>query len=83
MIPIIHLVWILITVLRFAGVIVLFFGVGMFGVYFIGENARAAQTGGGIPRSSWFGAGPKKAIRIAIFGSLVLLCAALTQLLIA
>jgi hypothetical protein len=83
MISIIHLVWILIMLLRFAGVIILCFGVGMFGVYFIGGNARAAHTGGGIPRSSWFGAGPRKAMRIAIFGSSMLLCAALIQLLMA
>jgi hypothetical protein len=83
MILFLHLVWVLITVLRFAGIIIVFAGVGMFGVYFIGGNARAARTGdGSVPRSSWLGAGPRKAIKIVFFGSTALLCAFLISLLL-
>jgi hypothetical protein len=76
-----HLVWILVTVLRFAGIIIIFAGVGLFGIYFIGGNARAARTGDGrIPASSWLGPGPRKAMRIVAFGAAMLLCAFLIRL---
>ena len=53
---VLHLAWILITVLRFAGVIIVFGGVGLFGVYFIAGNAKAAKRGdGAVPGSSWHG----------------------------
>jgi len=65
-----HLVWIAMTVLRFAGVAVMFAGVGLFGVYFVGGNARSAD--GAIPRSSWLGAGPKKGMKIFASGLLML-----------
>jgi hypothetical protein len=77
----IHLLWALITVLRIAGVTIIFGGVGLFGVYFIGGNARAAQKRNrGIPRSSWRGRGPKKAIRIAAVGLAMLACAYVIRL---
>jgi hypothetical protein len=66
-----HLAWLLMTVLRFAGIIIVIAGVALFGVYFIGGNARA--TDGHVPVSSWLGVGPKKAMRIV--GSLMLLAA--------
>jgi hypothetical protein len=53
-----HLAWLLMTVLRFAGIIIVIAGVALFGVYFIGGNARAAD--GRVPVSSWLGVGPKK-----------------------
>jgi hypothetical protein len=68
-----HLAWLLMTVLRFAGIIILIAGVALFGVYFIGGNSRA--TDGRVPVSSWLGAGPKKAMRIAALGVLMLLAA--------
>ena len=34
------------TILRFAGVVVVFSGVALFGVYFIGGNARVRKWGG-------------------------------------
>lgn len=76
-----HLLWILITVLRFAGIIIVFAGVGLFGIYFIGGNARAARTGDGrIPTSSWLGPGPRKAMRLVGFGLAMLLCAYVIRL---
>lgn len=74
-----HLGWILVTVLRFAGIIILFFGVMLFGVLFIGGNARA--TDGRIPASSWKSAGAKKGMRIAALGAALLLAAFLINLL--
>jgi hypothetical protein len=68
-----HLAWLLMTVLRYAGVAIVFAGVGLFGIYFIGGNARA--TDGAVPASSWLGRGPRKAMWIAAFGALMLLCA--------
>jgi hypothetical protein len=66
-----HFAWITMTVLRFAGVFVVFAGVALFGAYFIGGNARA--PGGRVPLSSWLGAGPRKGIRIFAAGVLMLL----------
>ena len=66
-----HLAWITMTVLRFAGVFVIFAGVMLFGVYFIGGNARSPS--GRVPVSSWLGAGPRKGIRIFAAGVLMLL----------
>jgi len=66
-----HLAWIAMTVLRFAGVFVVFAGIALFGVYFIGGNARS--RGGRVPLSSWLGAGPRKGIRIFAAGALMLL----------
>jgi len=59
------------TFLRFAGVAVVFSGVALFGVYFIGGNARVAN--GAVPRSSWLGPGPRKAVRIIVLGASMLL----------
>jgi hypothetical protein len=73
-----HLVWIAMTILRFAGVIVLFAGVGLFGVYFIGGNARSKD--GTVPRSSWLGAGPKQGMRLAGLGLLSLFAAYMLSL---
>jgi hypothetical protein len=70
---ILHLAWVLMTVLRFAGVAVMFAGVGLFGVYFIAGNARSRN--GTIPRSSWRGPGPRKGMRIFATGLLMLLAA--------
>jgi hypothetical protein len=68
-----HLAWLMMTVLRFAGVATVFAGVGLFGIYFIGGNARA--TDGAVPKSSWLASGPRKGMRIVVFGALMLLCA--------
>lgn len=68
-----HLAWVGMTVLRFAGVVVLFAGVALFGVYFIAGNARA--TDGAIPRSSWLGPGPRKGMGIIALGVFMLLAA--------
>jgi hypothetical protein len=73
-----HLAWTLMTLLRFAGIIIVFAGVALFGAYFIAGNAKAAD--GRIPTSSWRGAGPRKAMRIAALGALLLLAAYLVSL---
>jgi hypothetical protein len=70
---VLHLAWLLMTLLRFAGVAVLFAGVALFGIYFIGGNARASN--GKVPPSSWMGTGPKKGIRIVLLGLFMLLLA--------
>ena len=70
---ILHLTWIAMTILRFAGVAVLFAGVALFGVYFVGGNARSKD--GSVPRSSWLGAGPRKGIRIFAAGLVMVLAA--------
>lgn len=61
------------TVLRFAGIITLFAGVVLFGIFFIGGNARAKD--GLVPKSSWNGPGPKKGMKIAAIGALMLVVA--------
>ena len=61
------------TALRLAGIITVFAGVALFGVFFIGGNARSAD--GQVPASSWKGAGPKKGMRIIGTGCLMLLAA--------
>ena len=76
---VVHLAWILMTVLRFAGIIIVFAGVTLFGVFFIGANARA--TDGRIPASSWKSAGSKKGIRIVALGAIMLLAAFIISLL--
>lgn len=71
-----HLIWILVTVLRFSGLLVMFVGFAVFGVYFVGGNARAARSGNGsIPVSSWRGAAPKVGMGIFALGASMLLCA--------
>jgi hypothetical protein len=73
-----HLVWIVATVLRFGGLLAMFAGVAVFGVYFVGENARAAKHGDGtIPASSWLGAGPRTGMKIFALGAFLLLCASI------
>jgi hypothetical protein len=69
----IHLSWILMTVFRFAGVALVFAGVTLFGIYFIGANARA--TDGCIPVSSWKSAGAKRGMQIVALGAVMLLAA--------
>jgi hypothetical protein len=66
-----HLSWILMIVLRYAGIVVIFSGVGLFGVYFIAGNARVPN--GKVPRSSWQGTGPIKGLKIAALGIAMLL----------
>jgi hypothetical protein len=68
-----HLAWIGMIFLRYAGIVLLFAGVGLFGIYFIGGNARAAN--GAVPVSSWRGRGPVKGMKIVAIG-LVLLAGA-------
>jgi hypothetical protein len=74
-----HLAWILMTVLRFAGVLIVFAGVALFGIYFIGGNARA--PGGRVPHAAWRGPGPRKGMRIFALGALMLLGAFVIKLL--
>ena len=66
------------TFLRFAGVVVVFGGIGLFGVYFIAGNARS--NNGNVRRSSWAGAGPRRGMRIIAFGAVMLLGAFLIGL---
>jgi hypothetical protein len=73
-----HLAWILITVLRFAGIIIVFAGVLLFGVFFIGGNARSKD--GRVAASSWKGSGPKKGMRIIALGAVMLLAAFVVSL---
>jgi len=70
-----HLIWILVTALRFGGVFAVFVGFAIFGVYFVGGNARVARSGDGtIPASSWRGAGPRLGMMIFALGASALLC---------
>ena len=61
------------TVFRFTGITLVFAGVTLFGVYFIGANARA--TDGCIPVASWKSAGAKRGLQIVALGALMLLAA--------
>lgn len=71
-----HLTWILVTVLRFGGLLALFVGFAVFGAYFVAGNVRAARSGDGtIPASSWQGAGPRVGTAIFALGASMLLCA--------
>jgi hypothetical protein len=65
-----HFFFIVMTVLRFAGVIIIFAGVALFGVHFIRGNGRS--TDGKVPRSAWLGPGPKKAMRFVAVGAALL-----------
>jgi hypothetical protein len=74
-----HLAWMLLTLLHLGGVFLIFAGVALFGVYFIAGNARSAD--GRIPPSSWRGAGPRKGLRIVGAGVALLLAAVLIKML--
>jgi len=65
--------WFSMTALRYGGVLTVFAGVALFGVYFISGNARARD--GAVPASSWNGAGPRKGLKIAALGAAMLLAA--------
>lgn len=65
-----HFLFTVMTVLRFAGVFVIFAGVVLFGAYFIRGNARS--TDGKIPRSAWLGPGPLKGMRFVGVGAALL-----------
>ena len=73
-----HLAWIAMTVLRLAGIAVVFAGVALFGYYFIAGNAQASD--GAVPRSSWLGAGPQQGMRIVAMGAFMLLGAFIIEL---
>jgi len=73
MVLVIHLAWIFIIACRFAGIIAVYVGVALFGFYFIGGNARSKNNA--VPASSWLGAGPRKAMKIAGVGLLLILSA--------
>lgn len=75
---ILHLAWVAMTALRFAGIAAVFAGVALFGVYFIAGNAQAAD--GAVPRSSWLGAGPRKGVGIVALGAFMLLSAFVIEL---
>ena len=68
-----HLAWMAMTVLRFGEIITMFACVVLFGIFFIGGNARVRD--GHIPVSSWQAPGPKKGMKIAALGALMLLAA--------
>lgn len=70
---VIHLAWVLMIIFRYAGIVVVYAGVALFGVYFIGGNARAKS--GAVPASSWLGAGPRLGMKIVIAGVVLLLFA--------
>ena len=69
----IHLAWMLMTVLRFGGSSRFLPASCCSGIFFIGGNARVKD--GRIPASSWQAAGPKKGMKIAALGALMLLAA--------
>jgi hypothetical protein len=62
-----HFSYVVMTALRFAGVLVVFAGVALSGGYFIRGNARS--TDGCVPRSAWLGAGPMTGICIVGVGA--------------
>ena len=66
--------WFSMTVLRYGGVLTVFAGVALFGVYFISGNARPARDGR-VPSSSWRGTGPRKGIKIVLLGAAMLVAA--------
>ena len=68
-----HLAWMLMTVLRFGGIITVFAGVMLFGIFFIGGNVRVKD--GRIPAASWKAPGPQKGMKIAALGALMLFVA--------
>jgi hypothetical protein len=73
MVLVIHLAWILMSLCRYGGIAAIYAGVALFGVYFIGGNARS--QGNAVPASSWLGPGPRKGMKIVLFGVILLLCA--------
>jgi hypothetical protein len=77
---ILYTAWFLMTALRYGGVLTIFAGVALFGVYFISGNARAGRDGA-IPVSSWRGAGPRRGMKIFAVGAAMLLAAYAIRLL--
>jgi hypothetical protein len=73
MVLLIHLAWILITTCRYAGIVIVYGGVALFGIYFIAGNARSKNNA--VPLSSWLGPGPRKGIKIVLIGLALLLFA--------
>jgi hypothetical protein len=78
MVLVIHLAWILIIACRYAGIIAIYAGVALFGVYFISGNARSRNNA--VPLSAWLGVGPRKGMKIAAIGAALLLFAWALQL---
>ncbi|HEX4272750.1 MAG TPA: hypothetical protein VHZ32_15250 [Rhizomicrobium sp.] len=61
--------WGLVTVFKYASVIAALTGVGIFGFYFVRENARSAREGANaIPASAWRGTGPQLGVRLVLAG---------------
>lgn len=75
---VLHIAWLLIAFLRYAGVFVVFAGIALFGAYFIAGNARARD--GKVPDLSWRGPRPRMGMRIIVLGVLMLLGAYLIGL---
>lgn len=66
--------WLTFTILKFGGVGVAVLGVGIFGYFFVRENARSARSSQNvIPMASWRGKGP-------IVGTMILAAGILAQL---
>lgn len=71
------------TLLKFCGVLVAVFGVGLFGFHFIRENARAARRGeSAVPADAWRGAGPRKGARLLAIGALMLIASLIVSLIL-
>ena len=64
--------WILVKVLSYGSLAVGLIGVAIFGWYFVGINARAAQSESTeIPKESWKGKGAKLGLRLLVLGALI------------
>jgi hypothetical protein len=78
-----NLVWALSAILKYGGFAVAVTGVGIFGFFFIRENARSAHgRGNTIPPDAWRGAGPKFGIMVLASGLLLQLVAFLIAVLL-
>ena len=72
MLLLLNAAWTLSAVLKYCGVAVGVLGVGIFGYYFVRENARSAHIpGNSVPASAWRGRGPKLGIMVLAAGVLM------------
>jgi hypothetical protein len=61
--------WTVVSVCKYGSIIIALTGVGIFGFYFVRENARSARQGENtIPATAWRGKGPRLGAQLLAAG---------------